>query len=226
MPIQGQFLDQCVGIGFDAVQQKIAIVGDDEEIELVFALRRQQGGIDRALVQFADVIGHDSLQKVAGVGAGEAQNAAREAREDAEVRISAVGEAGWFAATIAMPQPVENSTPVAICGARTQADCAAAPKIRIDRAWLEFQLRNILAFRAAHDVPVWIVRTPPSKQPRPQLCAYDVPAHGPLSPHTPPPHGETSCPPAKNLSPPKPAHDHPQQPSTARASGDAASYAP
>jgi len=80
---------------------------------------------------------------------------------------------------------------VAICGARTQADCAAAPKIRIDRAWLEFQLRNILAFRAAHDVPVWIVRTPPFKQPRPQLCAYDVPAHGPLPPHTPPPHPPT-----------------------------------
>ena len=82
---------------------------------------------------------------------------------------------------------------VAICGARTQADCAVAPKIRIDRAWLEFQLRNILAFRAAHDVPVWIVRTPPFKQPRPnsvlmmcQPTAPSPPTHRRPTPLPPP----------------------------------------
>ena len=77
---------------------------------------------------------------------------------------------------------------MAVCGARTQADCAAAPTIRIDRAWLEFELRSILAFRAAHDVPVWIVRTPPPKQPRAQpLCFRCDSPHCP-HPHAPHPH--------------------------------------
>ena len=75
---------------------------------------------------------------------------------------------------------------MAVCGARTQADCAAAPTIRIDRAWLEFELRSILAFRAAHDVPVWIVRTPPPKQPRAQLCAFAATAPTARPPHAPP----------------------------------------
>ena len=106
-------------------------------------------------------------------------------QKDESSKVRELASESRLRASTCTPHPSQ----VAICGARTQADCAAAPKIRIDRAWLEFQLRNILAFRAAHDVPVWIVRTPPSKQPRPQLCAYDVPAHAPLTPHAaaPPP---------------------------------------
>ena len=75
--IHRQPLVQHIAKAFIHVQQNVFAIGDQKEIGHIFALRRQQGGIDRALVQFADVIGHDSLQKVAGVGAGEAQNAAR-----------------------------------------------------------------------------------------------------------------------------------------------------
>lgn len=52
----------------------------------------------------------------------------------------------------------DEASKVAVCGVRSHKECATAPTIRIDRSWLEFELRDALAFRAEHDVPVWIVR--------------------------------------------------------------------
>ena len=53
----------------------------------------------------------------------------------------------------------DEASKLAVCGARSHRDCETAPTIRIDRSWLEFELRDALAFRAEHDVPVWIVRS-------------------------------------------------------------------
>ena len=67
--VHGQALHQRVGIRFGHVQQNAVPVGGQEEIGDEFALGRQDRGIDRGLIQLADIVGHKALQKLAGVGA-------------------------------------------------------------------------------------------------------------------------------------------------------------
>ena len=42
------------------------------------------------------------------------------------------------------------------CGGDDSSACTRAPLVRVDRCWLEDQLRNALHFRDAHNVPIWI----------------------------------------------------------------------
>ena len=44
----------------------------------------------------------------------------------------------------------------AICGGVDAFACATAPLVRVDRSWLEDQLRAVLRFREVHSVPIWI----------------------------------------------------------------------
>lgn len=49
-----------------------------------------------------------------------------------------------------------------VCGGSDPSTCARAPRVNVDKSWLEEQLRAVLAFRERFQKPVWIdVRAQP-----------------------------------------------------------------
>ena len=62
-------------VGLD-VDEDVGAVGDEEEVEEILALRREQRGIDRAVVEPVHVVGDEPLEEVAGIGPGDAQHGA------------------------------------------------------------------------------------------------------------------------------------------------------
>ena len=54
----------------------VVAVGHEEEVEEILPLRREERGIDRALIEPAHVVGDEPLQKVARLRAGYPEDAA------------------------------------------------------------------------------------------------------------------------------------------------------
>ena len=84
----------------DIQQNRPLRPGGKEEIGDILALRGQQGRIDQPLVQLADVVGDKALQELAGVGAGQAVDAAR--HRLCSISVGRRGACPWMAENIAI----------------------------------------------------------------------------------------------------------------------------
>ena len=70
-------MDQRVCQRVIDIQQDIFAIGQQKKIRDVFALRGQHRRVDETCIDPPDIIGDKTLQEIAGVGAGNAQYAAK-----------------------------------------------------------------------------------------------------------------------------------------------------
>lgn len=72
-PIHVQPFDQPIGQIFRHIQQDHSVLTGQKKIGQVFALGRQDRGIDQPLIQPGQIIGHQSLKKALGIAACDAK---------------------------------------------------------------------------------------------------------------------------------------------------------
>ena len=78
-PVEAEPFREVLGLLARDIDKKAVPVRDEEEIEQDLALRGEQAGMDGiGPVCLADIVGDQALQELAGIGAADPEDAARE----------------------------------------------------------------------------------------------------------------------------------------------------